>query len=184
MWRTKGWSVPNGQGKYYSRDATVVLVALGSNRGDSAALVMDAIEQLRRFAASDFNASSLWRTGPVDCPPGADDFVNAVVSFTPLPQLTPELLLKELKLLEGAFGRADVHERNAPREMDLDLLCFGSARRASDVFTLPHPRAHLRRFVLTPAAEVAPHLVWPGTGRTVAQLLDALPNTERVAQLP
>ncbi len=166
------------------RVSNCVLVALGSNRGDSAALVTAAIDRLRAFARADFRESSLWLTGPIDCPPGADDFVNAVVAFEPRPGLTPEGLLTALKAMEREFGRAEVYEKNAPRELDLDLLCFGGERRDSVAFTLPHPRGHVRRFVLAPAAEVAPTLVWPGMALTIAQLLESLPDSERVTRIP
>ncbi len=69
--------------------------------------------------------SSLWRTSPVDCPPDSGDFINAVVAFEPRDGLTPEGLLAALKQLEREFGRAAAPVRNAPRELDLDLLVYG-----------------------------------------------------------
>jgi len=161
-----------------------VLVALGSNLGASEAIVKRAIQRLRAFAHADFRASSLWRTGPVDCPPGADDYINAVVAFRPRTGLTPETLLSALKAIEREFGRQPTSVRNAPRELDLDLLVFDDQVRDGDDFTLPHPRGHQRRFVLAPAAEVAADLVWPGRQRTIAQLLASLADVERVTRLP
>jgi len=161
----------------------MVLISLGSNRGDSPAIVADALERLRAFADGAFRASQLWRTSPVDCPPGSGDFINAAAAFRPRPELTPEDLLTALKALEAEFGRGQAHERNAPRELDLDLILFGDERRRGDAFTLPHPRATSRRFVLAPAAEVAPEQRWPGLDVTVAELLAQLDSDERVTRL-
>ena len=98
--------------------------------------------------------------------------------------MTPEALLKSLKALEREYGRAEVDQRNAPRELDLDLLLFGSEVRDSVDFTLPHPRAIDRLFVLIPAAEVLPDARWPGTNSSIAELLEALDSDEAVERLP
>ncbi len=144
----------------------------------------EAIETLREFAQpATFCASSIWRTSPVDCPPDSGDFLNAVVAFEGRDGLTPEALLASLKALERAHGRAESYVRNAPRELDLDLLVFDDERRTTPEFTLPHPRATDRLFVLAPALEVAPALVWPVLGETVAVLharLDTDENVERI----
>lgn len=160
----------------------MVLIGLGSNRGDSVAIVRAALVRLGTFAAGDVLASSLWRTSPVDCPPGSDPFVNAAAAFAPRPGLDPEGLLSALKMLEAEHGpRSPV--RNAPRALDLDLLLFGDQVRDCPDFVLPHPRAVNRRFVLEPAVEVLPDAVWPGTGRTLRQLLAALDSDEQVRRL-
>ena len=158
----------------------LILVGIGSNCGDSIALVRAGIAALSRFAADGLRQSSLWRTAPVDCPPGSGDFINAAVAFEPVAGLTPEKLLAALKKLEREFGRAIAAERNAPRELDLDLLVYGDARRATSDLVLPHPRATQRRFVMAPAAEVAPAFRWPGTHATVAELLAKIDDRARV----
>lgn len=158
----------------------MILVGLGSNRGDSAAMLTRAMTELESFATGPFQRSSLWRTSPVDCPPGSADFLNAAVAFEARDTLSPELLLYRLKRIERRFGRGPAPVRNAPRELDLDLLVFNGEQRDQDDFVLPHPRAANRRFVLAPALEVAPDLVWPGTHRTVRALHDALASEEKV----
>ncbi len=161
----------------------MVLIGLGSNQGDSVALVEAGVEALRDVAEGDLLCSSLWRTSPVNCPPGSPDFINAVVAFTPEAGLTPRSLLKRLKALERAFGRGRNLIRNAPRELDLDLLVFHEICMRDKDLEIPHPRAAERRFVLAPAAEVAPALAWPGTGKTVDQLLRAIKSEEVVTRL-
>ncbi len=161
----------------------MILIGLGSNRGDSAAIVLEAMDRLQSFALGQARQSSLWRTSPVDCPPDSEEFINAAVAFEARHGLTPESLLGQLKLLEKEYGRAVKPERNAPRELDLDLLLFDDEIRQSADFVLPHPRAVDRLFVLAPAAEVLPDARWPGTGQTIGQLLAALCSDERVVKL-
>ena len=165
------------------REFPMVLIGLGSNRGDSGNLVASAMERLAEYATGGMLRSDLWRTSPVDCPPDSGDFINAAVAFQARPELTPEALLVSLKALEVEYGRGPALERNAPRELDLDLLLFDEQTRDTPDFVLPHPRAVNRRFVLAPAAQVAPDLVWPGLGATIAELLDALHSDERVEVL-
>lgn len=162
----------------------MILVGLGSNRGDCAATLAAALTCLERFARGGLLRSSLWRTSPVDCPPDSGDFLNAVAAFEGRHDLTPETLLYRLKLLERRFGRQETPVRNAPRELDLDLLVFDDQLRSGAEFQLPHPRARDRLFVLAPAAEVAPDLVWPGGAQSIAQLLAALNTTEQVQRVP
>jgi 2-amino-4-hydroxy-6-hydroxymethyldihydropteridine diphosphokinase len=161
----------------------MVLIGLGSNRGASVAIVLEAMECLRRFAAGPVARSSLWHTSPVDCPPGSGDYINAVAAFEAAAGLTPESLLVALKALERDYGVRDTRVRNSPRELDLDLLLYDDEVRDTETFSLPHPRAVLRRFVLAPAAEVLPDLVWPGTGLTIRALLADLDSDEQVTRL-
>jgi 2-amino-4-hydroxy-6-hydroxymethyldihydropteridine diphosphokinase len=161
----------------------VVLIGLGSNRGDSRRIVLDAMAMLAEFSAGPVSRSSLWRTSPVDCPPGSADFVNAAAAFAAGPGVTPESLLSDLKSLEREFGRGVVAQRNSPRELDLDLLLFDGETRSTSEFTLPHPRAVDRRFVLVPAAEVLPEELWPGTGRSIRELLAELETDEVLTRM-
>jgi 2-amino-4-hydroxy-6-hydroxymethyldihydropteridine diphosphokinase len=119
--------------------------------------------------------SSLWQTAPEDCPAGSPLFVNAVVAFVPRRGATPESVLASLKEIEKEFGRKPKKVLNEPRSLDLDLIAFASETRVGKELTLPHPRAHQRRFVLQPLSEIASDLILPGRKKTVMQLLRVLP---------
>jgi 2-amino-4-hydroxy-6-hydroxymethyldihydropteridine diphosphokinase len=127
--------------------------------------------------------SSLWETSPVNCPRGSPLFINAVVGLIPRADETPESLLGKLQAIERAFGRRPKRRPNEARHLDLDLIVFKGETRAGPRLMLPHPRAHLRRFVLQPLAEIAPALVLPGQSKTVAELLTALDSEEVVRRL-
>ena len=161
----------------------LAFIALGSNLGDSRQIIFDAMKRLETFSEEPILKSSLWQTSPVDCPPDSPKFVNAVVGLFPRTNETPESLLKKLRALEREFGRTPRKILNEPRALDLDLIVFGAETRDTPELTLPHPRAHLRRFVLQPLSEIAPELVLPGQGRTVAELLAELPNDGSVRHL-
>jgi 2-amino-4-hydroxy-6-hydroxymethyldihydropteridine diphosphokinase len=161
-----------------------VFIALGSNLGNPAEILRRAMERLQSFSAGPVKKSSLWRTAPVDCPPGSPDFVNAVAALVPRAGETPESLLAKLRALEKEFGRREKLVLNEARPLDLDLIAFGHETRATPELALPHPRAHMRRFVLAPLAEVAPELVLPGQTKTVAQLLAELKPDEAIERLP
>jgi 2-amino-4-hydroxy-6-hydroxymethyldihydropteridine diphosphokinase len=147
------------------------------------AIVRAAIDALRLHASDGFQVSSMYRTSPVDCPPGSDHFINAAAAFVPVEDLTPEKLLIEVKALESAFGRGGTWQRNAPRPLDVDVLTFGHEMRDSAAFTLPHPRATQRAFVLAPLNEIVPDLVWPGTVATIRELFALLDTDEVIEKL-
>ena len=152
----------------------LALIALGSNLGDSVALLQDVFARLEKLSAAPLRKSSLWQTTPVDCPPGSPPFINAAVALTPWPGETPESLAEKLFVMEWDFGRRPKTVMNEPRPLDLDLIAFGEEMRNRPTLMLPHPRAHLRRFVLLPLSEVAPEFVLPGQTRSVAELLSSL----------
>jgi 2-amino-4-hydroxy-6-hydroxymethyldihydropteridine diphosphokinase len=157
-----------------------VIIALGSNLGDSRQILAEAISRLRALSPSKFLVSSLWQTSPVDCPPGSPPFLNAVVGFPAPPGNRPEAILRTLQSLEQEFGRRPKLVINEPRPLDLDLIAFGQETRHSPELVLPHPRAHLRKFLLCPLSEIAPDLILPGQTKTVAQLLRDLGSDEHI----
>ncbi len=163
--------------------SSLMFVALGSNLGDSQRVVLDAMTRLQCFSETPILKSSLWQTTPLDCPPGSPKFLNAVVGLMPREAETPESLLQKLQEAEKEFGRRPKLILNEPRPLDLDLIAFGSETHTTPELILPHPRAHLRRFVLQPLSEIAPDLILPGQGRTVAELLADLPEHETVTRL-
>lgn len=160
-----------------------VLLALGSNLGDPASLIRCSMERLKTFSAKPLLCSSLWQSTPVDCPPGSPPFINAAVAFEPAVGETPESLLAKLQTLEREFGRRPKQVLNEPRPLDLDLIAFGSEIRSTPQLTLPHPRAHLRRFVLEPLKEIAPDVVLPGQSKPIRQLLAELVSDEVIRKL-
>jgi 2-amino-4-hydroxy-6-hydroxymethyldihydropteridine diphosphokinase len=161
----------------------LAFVALGSNLGDSRQIVLDAMARLQNFSDAPLLKSSLWQTSPVNCPPDSPKFVNAIVGLVSRKDETPESLLKKLHRLEMEFGRAAKKVLNEPRPLDLDLIAFGNEGRNSPELILPHPRAHLRKFVLQPLSEIAPDLVLPGRNKTISQLLAELPGEETGTRL-
>ena len=110
-------------------------------------------------------------------------FLNAVVGIVPQKNETPESLLQKLRELEKEFGRQPKMVLNETRPLDLDLIAFGSETRNSPELILPHSRAQERKFVLQPLSEIAPDLILPGQGKSVADLLAKLPNDETVKRL-
>ena len=158
-------------------------IALGSNLGDSVQVLEATMSRLEELSQTPLLRSSLWSSTPVDCPPGSPDFVNAVVAIKPRPTETPETLLDKLQAVEKEFGRQPKKILNEARPLDLDIIAFGDEVRNSPRLTIPHPRAHQRRFVLQPLAEIAPDLMLQGQTSTVADLLAALRTDEVLRKL-
>ena len=147
-------------------------VALGSNLGDSFALLSAAAQALQHLALpASFRCSPLFRTAPVGGPADQPDFINAVLLLDW--QESPEQLLQQLQQLEAAAGRQRLIV-NGPRSLDLDLLWCGNERRESVALQLPHPRLAQRRFVLEPLMAIDPTLVPPGQALRVGSLLKKL----------
>ncbi|KAB2921584.1 MAG: 2-amino-4-hydroxy-6-hydroxymethyldihydropteridine diphosphokinase [Dechloromonas sp.] len=142
-------------------------VALGANLGDPASTVRAAFGALANLPDSRVvRCSALYRTAPVgivDQP----DFINAVALLETT--LAPQALLDELLSIERRFGRQRA-EKNGPRTLDLDLLLYDNCHIDLPELTLPHPRLHLRAFVLQPLLEIAPDLRLPGRGPISAWL--------------
>ena len=135
-------------------------VGLGTNLGDAPATLAAAFDALAELPQSVLVArSSLWRSAPIDST--GPDYVNAVAAMDT--GLSPDALLAALLAIEADHGRTRPY-RNAPRTLDLDLLLHGDTVLQTPALTLPHPRLHLRAFVLEPLAELAPELVIPGLG--------------------
>jgi 2-amino-4-hydroxy-6-hydroxymethyldihydropteridine diphosphokinase len=137
-----------------------VFVGLGANLGDRLAALRLACAALRDLPATEVLAvSSLYRTAPWQA--SGPDFLNAVVELRC--GLEPLALLQGLQAIESAQGRQRPYP-NAPRTLDLDLLMFGQRVLDTPQLCLPHPRLHLRGFVLQPLLELAPDLEAPGPG--------------------
>lgn len=142
-------------------------VGVGSNLGDSRALVTAAIDCVEGLPSTRHLARAPLYRAPPFGPVAQPHFINSAAGF--LTSLGAHALLAELRAIERALGREPARVRWGPRLIDLDLLVFGSERIADETLTLPHPGIAGRGFVLLPLAVIAPHLVVPGVG-AVAEL--------------
>jgi 2-amino-4-hydroxy-6-hydroxymethyldihydropteridine diphosphokinase len=157
-----------------SAQGELAAVGLGSNLGDRAGHLEAGLAALAATPGVRVLARSAWvETEPVGGPPGAPRFLNGAALLETT--LAPRALLERLLAIEAARGRVRrAGERDRPRTLDLDLLVHGGRVVAEPGLELPHPRLERRAFVLRPLAEIAPGLVLPGSGRTVAQALAEL----------
>ncbi len=144
-------------------------IALGSNLDQPTLQIRRAFAELSQLPASRLlNCSAIYRSAPVGYLE-QPDFINAVVQIETT--LAPHDLLKSLLNIEQRFGRVR-STPNAARILDLDLLLYADLQCDEPGLTLPHPRMHLRAFVLKPLIEIAPNCCIPGRG-SVAEMLIA-----------
>src|SRR4030095_8429515 len=149
-------------------------VPLGSNLGTRLDNLRAARQQICDLAdiQPPVLSSAIYETDPVDCEPGAPKFLHAVVEFGY--NGDPLQLVKKLKGIEDALGRPREHPRNVSRKIDIDLLYIGEAEINEGELELPHPRMHMRKFVLQPLADIRPELVLPRQAKTVRELFAAV----------
>ena len=151
-----------------------IMVALGSNLGNSVEQLQTAIQWLHGFMDS-ITMSSIFHSKP-KYEENQPDFYNQVaIGIT---SLSPQAVLAHLKQLEAKAGRRKTY-RNGPRELDLDLIFYGDEVSPDEVLSLPHPRYHERAFVLGPAQEIAGDWVCPIKNQRLDALYDALPLSEQ-----
>jgi len=144
-------------------------ISLGSNLGDRAGNLLLAIRGLREASFEICKLSGIYETEPV----GLDTdkaFLNMVAEVR-VTDVTPSQMMARLLRIEYNLGRGDKSVKK-PRTADLDILFFGSEQLESEFLTIPHPRTHLRRFVLVPMQEIAPEFIHPSLDKTITQLLE------------
>ena len=157
-------------------------VGLGSNLGDRLGNLRAARKAILGLSnvKPPILCSVIYEADPVDCEPGAEKFLNAVVEFDY--KNDPARLLKQLIQIEEGLGRRRDHKKNVSRTMDIDLLYWGDRRINNKPLQLPHPRMHVRKFVLQPLADIRPTLILPGQTKTVRELLAELEESGDVAR--
>jgi len=151
-------------------------IGLGSNLGDTRKQLAGARRRLTRAGVVIVRTSSLYRTEPVD---ELDQpwFRNQVLKVRTV--LGPQELLDLALSIEREMKRVPTVSKG-PRTIDIDILLAGETIIDTPGLTIPHPRLHLRRFVLVPLEELEPRLVHPVLGKTIRELLRACPDRSTV----
>lgn len=146
--------------------STTAYLSLGSNLGDRAGNLQQAIQRLGKIATVS-RVSSFYETEPMDL---RDQpwFLNCAVEVQT--DKSAQALLADLQIIEHDLGRNRAVNKG-PRTLDIDLLLFGNEVIQTPGLAVPHPAMHLRRFVLAPLNEICPDLLQPVLGRTVGELL-------------
>ena len=145
-----------------------VFIALGGNVGRVSEKFEMAIEKIREMIGPVIKESSLYKTEPWGNK-NQDDFLNSVICVET--NLTSDEVLKNLLAIEKTMGRnRNKDNQFAPRTIDIDILFYGNKIINADNLIIPHPRLHLRNFVLTPLMEIAPGLMHPVLNKTIEEI--------------
>jgi 2-amino-4-hydroxy-6-hydroxymethyldihydropteridine diphosphokinase len=157
-------------------------VGLGSNLGDRLHNLRAARKAILALSTvkPPILSSPIYETEPVDCERGAEKFLNAVVEFNY--EGDPANLLEQLSGIEEGLGRRRDHAKNFSRTIDIDLLYCGERKIENERLQLPHPRMHLRKFVLQPLADIRPDLIFRRPKKTVSELLKELGKSGDVSR--
>jgi 2-amino-4-hydroxy-6-hydroxymethyldihydropteridine diphosphokinase len=153
-----------------------VYLSLGSNVGDRARNLQDAIAALGKAGVHVVRASAVYETEPVDYLEQPWFLNCAVEAETELPALE---LLRALRGIEAQMGSKKLIAKG-PRLIDIDILLYGNEIIDRPELQVPHPRMHLRRFVLEPFAEIAPNAQHPVSHLSVSELLTRTPDRSAV----
>lgn len=153
-----------------------VVVALGANLGEPLTQFRFAARELAAISSRPLRFSSVWETQPVDCPPGSPTFANTVIIASAGLEVSPETWLNQFQEWERRAGRVPKRLLNEARPLDVDMIAWGQKQCVTERLVLPHPRAHLRRFVLEPLAELLPEWTLPGQSLSIREILNRLPS--------
>ena len=149
-------------------EAILVHLGLGSNLGDRKEYLSMACNQLRSEAVREFRASSIYESEPLLNMPQPKYFNMVVCGLT---VLSPQELLKKCQQIEIRSGRIR-RKRWGSREIDIDILSYGSRIIDNDDLVIPHPEIENRSFVLMPMSELSPEWLHPETGITIKELCE------------
>ena len=152
-------------------------VSLGSNLGDRAGNLLLGMRGMLQAHFAITRLSQIYQTEPIETF-SQPLFLNMVAEFS-VSDLPANDALGRLMEIEAALGRTRVVSKG-PRTIDLDLLFYADETSDTSGLQLPHPRLHQRRFVLVPLADLDPGLVHPTFNKTVAELLEIVPDRSRV----
>lgn len=136
--------------------ATLCVIALGGNLGDSDAFFRRAVDALQSGGFRVREVSSFLRTEPEGMAPGTPAFLNGAVSG--VWDGTPAALLRLCQKIEAENGRPADHEHYVSRTLDLDIILFGRRSIREPGLTIPHPLARQRAFVMMPLREIEPEM--------------------------
>lgn len=153
-------------------------IALGSNLGNRLMHLREARDMLRELVEPDslYLQAPVYQSEPVDCSDESPDFFNTVIEIDYVGE--PYELLLKTQGIEFHLGRESVHEVNAPRIIDVDILYFGDVSMKEDILSIPHPRLIYRRFVLQPLNDIRTNLILPGDEVTISEHLRHLETDE------
>ncbi len=160
------------------RTTNLAYLSLGSNIGDRAAHLREAVSQIETTGKITA-ISSFYETEPVEFTQQAL-FLNCAIGLETA--LVPQELMSHLLEIERELGRERL-QKKGPRTIDIDILLFGNVAMNSPELTIPHPAMAERRFVLEPLAEIAPRVVHPILRKTITELLAQLPPGQNVWKL-
>ncbi len=152
-------------------------VGLGSNLGDRAGNLLLAVRGLMEASFTVSKLSAIYETEPV----GVENhrpFLNMVAEIQ-VKSISPSQMLARMLRIEYLLGRT-AKNLHKPRTVDLDLLLYGQIQCDTMFLTLPHPRLHLRRFVLCPLNEIAPHFVHPVLNKGIQEILQKVEDDSEV----
>lgn len=154
-------------------------IGIGSNLGDRAGNLLLAVRGLMEASFTVAKLSGIYETEPVDIESDSN-FLNMVAEIR-AESITPSQMMARMLRIEYLLGRKDKSLKKT-RTIDLDLLFYGSEQLESPFLTLPHPRIHLRNFVLIPMAEIAPQIIHPVFAKDIRTLLAECEDTSSVTR--
>ncbi len=158
-------------------EITTAYVGIGSNLGDRAGNLLLAVRGLLEASFVVNRLSAVYETEPIDIESSLN-FLNMAAEIR-VTSISPSQMMARLLRIEYLLGRRDKSQKK-PRTVDLDLLFFGDQQIDTPFLTLPHPRLHLRKFVLAPLAEIAPNFVHPILQKEIRDLLYETDDTSQV----
>ena len=158
---------------FIKKALSLVVLGLGSNKGDSLTIILDAIKVLDKILDK-LQIASLYESTPMYVR-DQENFLNSAVSG--FYSKNPRELLKEIHVIEAIFGRnRQKEQRWGRRSLDIDILLFGNLIMQETDLTIPHIRLNERRFALEPLLEICLDAIEPGTGRPYSEICLTLPN--------
>lgn len=160
-------------------ETVTAYIGIGSNLGDRAGNLLLAVRGLMEASFQITKLSAIYETEPVTME-GAVDFLNMVAEIRAI-GITPSQMLARMLRIEYLLGRTD-KSLHKPRTIDLDLLFYGNQHFDTPFLTVPHPRVHLRRFVLVPMNEIAPLFDHPVLHKDMGTLLTECDDRSRVSR--